>query len=185
MPRRKSTPAQRWAEVLALTAILMISIATTGNLAFDVLELEGPLPGLAIAIVNLALAYVLLRWYHFRHAGHDNDALLPTNLASRFTPAQQAYRDNPSARASCRHLQVVEGLMRERGISMYPIHGSALRADCQIDQAALRRLVSLDDCVRYSEWMDERDRDGTLSCAKCQSSITARHPSMGGPVFPA
>lgn len=187
MPRRpsSSTPAKRLAEVLAITAILMISITTLGKLFFDELDLEGPLPGIAITVFNLALAFVLLRWYHIRHAGSDIDGPPPlVPQAPRFTPAQQAYLDNPSARASCRHLQVVEGLIRQRNILIYPIHGSALRADCRLDEGALRSAVSLDGCVGYSEWMDERDRDGTLSCSACKSSITVRHPSIGGTIFP-
>ncbi len=187
MPKRlgSSTPAKRLAEVLAITAILMISIVTLGNLAFEVLELQGPLAGIAITVFNLALAFALLRWYHIRHAGRGSAVPpAPVPQAPRFTPAQQAYLENLSARASCRHLQVVEGLIRQRNILIYPIHGSALRADCQLDEGALRSIVSLDACVGYSEWMDDRDRDGALSCTACQSSITVRHPSMGGAVFP-
>lgn len=101
------------------------------------------------------------------------------------TDAQIDYLEDSTARHSCRHLQDVEGLMRSSGVSIMPFSGVALMAECVLDEAALRQIITLDECVNYAEYVDHRDADAWLQCTECRSNINVRHPMLGGSKFPA
>lgn len=185
MKRQSSTQNRRLAETMGIALVLMISIGVSGKLALDTYQMDEDLAKPLLIGGNLLLAYLLLRWYHARHAGSEPPPLPNRNVAPAYTPRQQAYMANPFAREACRHLQAIEGMMRSREIQMYPYYQSALRADCRIDEGTLRQTLTLDACVSYSEYEDDRDRTASLICSECKYSIAVRHPSLGGTWFPA
>lgn len=185
MKRRSYTQSRRLAETIGIALLLMISIGVSGKLALDTYEMDEALAKPLIIGGNLLLAYLLLRGYHHRHAGSEPPPLPNRQAAPTYTPEQQAYLANPSARAACRHLQAIEGLMRSQGIHAYPGYTSMLWADCRINEETLRLTLTLDACVSYSEYEDDRDRTASLNCSECKYSIAVRHPSLGGTWFPA
>jgi hypothetical protein len=105
---------------------------------------------------------------------------------------QIAYHEDRSLLVTCRHLQPIEGGLRQTAIKMRRIGSTSVSADCRIDQVAIGRLYHLQPPAYYSEYY-QGDRSATdfptaiLTCKDCRSFIRVLHPDEAKrdtPVFP-
>ncbi|MBL8782478.1 MAG: hypothetical protein JNL06_16195 [Alphaproteobacteria bacterium] len=103
---------------------------------------------------------------------------------------QIAYDLDPSAVATCEHLEPIERAMRASHIAVKRWRPLVVQAQCRIDEAALKRMFP---SANYAE-PQQYDRSledppgALLSCSDCTSRILVVHPSVAGagtPAFPA
>jgi len=106
-----------------------------------------------------------------------------------WSDAQIAYHENPLLAATCAHLQPIELAMRAAGVVPkmleYPWQQDGVpllkvRADCCINEAALRQRHPLPACVAFQQgYQPERHEQDNpwaqLACAECKSVIELTH----------
>jgi len=105
---------------------------------------------------------------------------------------QIAYDLDPAARATCPHLQALEGALRGAGVFVKRQTPPNVTARCIVDPEALKARLELSPGVAFAEGsMGGRAyEDGLFAmvrCSACESRIdlTHRHePNAGVPVFP-
>lgn len=99
---------------------------------------------------------------------------------------QIAYHEHPNRTATCPHLQPVERAIRQAGIVPKLLKPLAVRADCCIRNAELRRYFTLPESVRYEEgYSPERYYQDNpwarLTCYACGSTIDLVHSEWPRP----
>lgn len=105
---------------------------------------------------------------------------------------QIAYDLDPAARATCAHLQTLEGVLRDAGVFVKRQPPPNVTARCVIDPEALKARLNLEACVAFTEGsMGGRAyEDGLFAmvrCSACQSRIDVTHrhePNAAAPLFP-
>lgn len=115
------------------------------------------------------------------------------------TSQQIAYAEDPSALATCEHLQPIERSMRAAGLAVQleqlSVHGPTISATCRINQAELVRYFNLPDWIYYREgYQPERSQwdnpRADIFCGECvrndrsRCDILVLHPDECGPDTP-
>jgi hypothetical protein len=95
---------------------------------------------------------------------------------------QIAYDRDRTQTRTCAHLAPVERAMREAGLFVRLLLDRHVRAQCRIDEPALRSAMPLDASVTYSETIElggrayEDPPGAALLCNACRSSISVLAP---------
>lgn len=106
---------------------------------------------------------------------------------------QIAYDLDKGARATCAHLQGLEGALRDAGVAVKREAQGRVTARCVIDADRLKMRLPLPDCAAFTEGsMGGRTyEDGLFAmvrCGACESRVDVTHRREAGPslpVFPA
>jgi hypothetical protein len=110
-----------------------------------------------------------------------------------WTDEQIVYHENPDTTATCPHLQPIEHAMRLAGIELRrlaepwnPVPLAKVRADCCINEPALKQRFPFHESVRYTTgYQPERHPEDNpwaeLACATCTSTIELVHPEWPRP----
>lgn len=105
------------------------------------------------------------------------------------TDDQIAYLEDTSLRATCEHLQPIEGAMRDRGVVTerlgWATMAPSIRANCVVDWDSVVACLSPDEAIRYIENFDPRDGpDANLYCETCGCHIWTVYPDEAGAEVP-
>ncbi len=172
-------------------------------------QLFGFLAAVSLAIITGTVYCVLMRIVPWRHLPsrielpiwwtHDRELPAPKPYVRPLTPEQAAYQADPSALATCEHLQPIERSMRAAGLAVQleqlSVHGPTISARCRINQAELIRYFNLPDWIYYregyeperSQWDNPR---ADIFCGECikgdrgRCDILVLHPDECRPDTP-
>jgi hypothetical protein len=148
----------------------------------------GVVEGLLIAAIAAAITWFFLRKIPAKPRNPKYGLMV--NRWER-TTVQVAYDADLNVTASCIHLQPVERAIRKARIDVHlfdpPRYGPIIRAECHINEAALRRDFSLPASIVYREEYrpevsDREEPHANLCCRECpdpdspQCNILVVHP---------
>jgi membrane protein implicated in regulation of membrane protease activity len=102
-------------------------------------------------------------------------------VGEAWSDEQIAYDRDPSALATCIHLQAIERVMRERGIALRLRRGLNVEAECRVAPSRLERRCRPSPSVIYTEYyesdgLERGEPVAALCCPECQSRIALVHP---------
>jgi hypothetical protein len=181
-----------FAACAALVAGLLVAVIGYGyeiNAGGSVLTPYLPVAGLVLLLALGTLIWTVQRQGGWAAAGlWQRRAYKPTPAQTEAfaeqTARQTAYAADPAMRATCAHLQPIEGAMRAAGVPVRLLYGEVVDAHCVIDEA---RLTLEEPLVYHGNVAGDRPGEppsAHLHCPEHNSSIALEHPQTARPSTP-